>query len=416
MLRINKNASVAEKAYILLALMLNWNVLVGICDQLALLSGISLFSLVSQYSVVFSALFLGCTIIFVFLHGQLQTGIIVLLIWFPLMILSFIIDPEIRLLFPRATVYFVNNVFCIAVLFSYVSDTKALIKLLKKYVLLSVVYSVLFFLSNLMALTDGIYDMSFSYATLISAVLSLLIALRGRGKARLFIIPFFIIFLVNFKCGSRGSLLCYLLVLIINFYFSDREAKKKQAVLIIFAALFLVIGWTGLINLLTVLFPESRNVRLLATGQALYPASRQIYYKSIIEELLKHPLRIRGLYSDRFFLASEPEVLENVWGAYSHNIILEILFQFGIWGIIPVAAFVFCLGKILVQAKRTCNGETIVLTEIVVTCGLGQLLLSSSYLISPFFGALWGMMLLLRAQESTQITADNKSITEASHA
>lgn len=395
---LKHNRRPAEK---FLAFLLHWNIILGICEMAKQHGRLSFLAVVSDKSVYFAVLFLAATLLITVLQRNVYRPVFWVLVWIPLTGVSLLVMPDIRILLARAAVYYFLNIACLVILFTLVEDYGALLRYLRRYGILALFYAGITWLSR--PETEE-YSMFFTYATMIPLLVYLITAMKGNGRKRLYFLPFAVILLTNLKYGSRGCIVCCLILLLFHFVvFSNDIQKAKYALIVISAVLLAVLFWDEIIRLLVRLFPSARSIRLLANGLAFYDAHRSDYYGKILSEFSAAPFAFRGLYSDRFLMAESRE-LEALWGSYAHNFLLEVLYQFGAVGIPLLAFFIRRMFRTVRTAKGSSTDPSVVsLLEVVYAYAIGQLMLSSSYLIAPSFGALAGIMLMVRRMKRKEL-------------
>ncbi len=123
--------------------------------------------------------------------------------------------------------------------------------------------------------------------------------------------------------------------------------KRKTFRVIRFFVLFLILAVAFIIisriaTWLLTFVPSSRTLQLLATD-SFYLSGRNIYYSALIDEIIKSKYAVHGLYSDRFFMAPiiGKTELKEIYGMYSHNFVIEVLFQMGWLGVPFLLVFLF---------------------------------------------------------------------------
>ncbi len=381
-----------ERPIRFLALLLNWNVITGIIESLSRLPGLSFLGIVSNYIICFSILFVALSFLFTFEDYQNWKVYVLIPAWVVMFVLSFLLEPGVKPIAARAFIYFVLNIFCIAVLLQSITDLERLVDELRKYIPVTTFYAAL---QWLVGTSESGYSMAFSYATMFSMLLCLLLCIREKNKRVINIVFFTVLLATNFRYGSRGSLLCSALLIVVNLPFTAVKKKIKYLVVAVVAFLVASLFWEHILLILQRLFPGSRNVLILTQGIPLYGSGREEIYGRIAQEILRNPFSFRGIYSDRFFLSDGSSSIDVLWGSYTHNIVLEWLYQFGVWCIPAIIAFVAWMIKAFFKVKE--SDESIKrLTIIIYTFAIGQLMISSSYLISPSFGLLVGLLLWLK--------------------
>ena len=393
----------------LLAFILNWNTITGFVEILATLPALSFLSAFSNITTVFALLFLVLTFACTITNTENIKAYIIMVAWFVLFLFSIFLTPTIRIMAPRAFIYFANNIFCIAVLLQSISNLQVLINKLKKYIPINLLYSATLLITGI---NGERYSMSFTYSTMASMLLCLVLVINYKEKRILYLLSFFFFILTNFKYGSRGSFVCCFMAMILSFCLSATKKQLKYLLIIMFAFVTLTVFWDRIIALFINLFPESRNLTILLQGNLLYGSGRDEIYSKVLSEFCRNPFTIRGLYSDRAFLSSSLNDIEIMWGSYSHNLFLELLYQWGIWCIPIVIAIGVYMIKVFLRIKKGEKDVKIMLV-IVYSFSIGQLLISSSYLIAPSFGMLVGLLIwTYRNKWTTMYSIINKATVD----
>lgn len=168
------------------------------------------------------------------------------------------------------------------------------------------------------------YYMGISYVLLFYlAVFS--ICKKNKNKIHYLKIFYIIIFILRY--GSRGAILVYSVLifcyLLNNLYF-NKKYKYLLLNIIIFISGYYIYFKTNLIRLIfqkiASLGINSRTIELFQE-KGIHLSGRGPVYENVYNSILKNPISIKGIFSD--FLVTGIE-------SYSHNIILELLYQFGI--------------------------------------------------------------------------------------
>ena len=400
----------AERRINLLALLLNWSVITGIVETMSRLPSFSFFSGISRITLLFSFIFILLSVLFTIGDPGNQPSYLVIIIWAYMFPVSLILEPRISTIAARAFAYYTNNIFCLAVLVQSVPDFKLLLSKLRKYVPLAVVYALL---QWVVGAGDGVYSMSFSYGIMVPTLLCLLLTCQEKEHKVYNLTVFTVLLATHFKYGSRGSIVCCFLAVLLSYFYSKRDKQIEYFILILLFAGVISSNWAYIIAFLSKLFPESRNLFLLSKGLVFYVSGRDVIYEKLLKQIIAHPFAIRGLYSDRVLLAGNTQSVDTIWGAYSHNIILELLYQWGIWCIPFIALVSGLMIRMLVIFKRA-SSDLKIMIMLVYAYAIGQLMVSSSYLIGPSFGLLLGLLLWFRRNSSrfNYITESYSGVTE----
>lgn len=129
---------------------------------------------------------------------------------------------------------------------------------------------------------------------------------------------------------------------------------------------------------------ESRTIESIIDGEFLQDVGRKKIWSLSLEGFLDSPIIGQGFYGDRPFVG-----VRFNWG-YSHNILLELMCQFGIFGILIFAAILYFAMKLL--SKNHGSVQNLVLIIFGSMCI--KLLISDSYLIYNHFWIFLGLLLI----------------------
>ena len=313
------------------------------------------------------------------------------ILWVCLELLSLIITPGIAVILFKCIFYTVRNVLVLIFYFTEIDDYKRLETELIPYIYIGIVFS---FTQIGAFRATNLYSMQYSYSSIIPGMLCIILALNQK-KFRYCLMGMIFVF-VNIMCGSRGVLLCYF-ILAVLYILIFLNQKQRWFVITMFSILCVVLflNVQNIFSWLYQLFPDSRTIQLFAEGDIFHMSSRDKYYGFVINGILDSPLKINGLYSDRYYIGQffARENATDIFGSYAHNFILEVLFQFGIWGI-PFLLFVISSIGYSIHIVRKSKDKSLMALFIVFTAYcIGQLLFSSSYLTEVSFGCLVGIML-----------------------
>jgi hypothetical protein len=251
----------------------------------------------------------------------------------------------------------------------------------------------------------GDYSMSLSYYMLLPAIIFIdrLIIQRslinGVGLAASL--------LIILALGSRGAILCigiYAFLRLARFY--NKVIHNKTLLFVSMITTFLIIGGyvfffdeilQYIYRVLGSIGIKSRSISLLLRD-SIHLSGRDVIYKKIIGEISSNPIIGIGLAGDRRILA----------GGYSHNILIEILSNFGIViGSLIIVLLLFLIIRSMFTRVVT-NYNMIIMW---VSIGFVHLLISSSYLIDFKFWILMGLILsryTFRSFKEKQVQLCNK--------
>lgn len=227
------------------------------------------------------------------------------------------------------------------------------------------------------------YSMSFSYALLLPALS--FYTYHNRFSKLMSLIPIIMIISI----GSRGALVAVLIFILMKIIL------QKNKFLSLGITLFAIISFGFLLSYLETFFGilesfgiKSRTLYLLIEQDYTHDSGRNNIYTDVWNLILENPIFGSGLYADRIYL-----------GYYTHNIILELLLNFGLFfgGIVIIY---FVISQICTFNKLNYNNKLIYLKYAIVL--VLPLMFSSSYLQNYNLGMFFGVIYLLRKSNITQ--------------
>lgn len=312
--------------------------------------------------------------------------------WLNILLFSWVISPALEPLLLKGIYYTIIHVFLTGFILYHIDNFVSLGKKINILILISLVYCAFYIIRTFHS--NPSYNMNFSYTLLVPTSYCMLYGIHKKNWIYFVLSMLFVA--LNLRFGSRGIFLCLLSSIIISFYFKLNQRNIVKLIFLLFGiiifVLFLYNYRESLMRLLLQQFPNSRTIQLLSSGNLFYLSGREKYYSFCLSEFFNSPLRIRGLFSDRIALAEyfHREGVDAIWGSYSHNLFIEILFQFGIWGLMIIIFCMISFLRICNTIRKYGNCDEKIFASIFIGYALGQLLVSSSYLIAPSFGLMLG--------------------------
>lgn len=280
--------------------------------------------------------------------------------------------------------------------FSMLENPSKILDVIKKYAYLDFIY--LLIVEYLPRLIRGYwidinylgqsvqyqYNLSFGYLLLLPVIVFLYFYIKERKFHYLFIIAggLFLIF----TQGSRGALLVvgiFAGLMILNNIMETKEKKQRLIKLSLILLLCLVVIMFGhyLINMIVSLLKNigihSRTLDLFASGEITNDSGRSIIWNAVIEGIKNGSIWGYGFFGDR------PFVYPFHYVGYSHNIFLELIISFGLFGIIIILLMI--IGACLMIFKCSDNQwREIFIIYFSLSC---QLMISMSFWYVPEFWA-----------------------------
>lgn len=216
------------------------------------------------------------------------------------------------------------------------------------------------------------YNMSFSYACLFP-----MISLYRRRKS-LPVLFSLLIFVIVVAIGSRGAAIIFSVYLIFDII--QRNRKLLIPLVVVLVSLPALLPF--LIDFFDSIGLHSRTLAHFTSGQMGRVDDRTPLYDAGWKSILDSPFLGTGLWGDRAMLN----------GAYIHNIIIEILMDFGL--LIGGSLILFFIVSLSIKFLGLDGKHKNDMIAYTLMC-IAPLMFSNSYLISPEFGIFVGLMIVL---------------------
>ena len=234
--------------------------------------------------------------------------------------------------------------------------------------------------------------MSFGYGTIIWCCFGIQYLLVEK-RSKLFAIEVAIcaitcLFLVLF--ANRGVVVVLIVFFIACFFTFLSGTKRLTAIVFLFACVAIVIIKLNMSEIVVFGNRYSRTVALFEQGNLMNLSGRDLIWKRCWEAFLQRPLFGYGYGYDRYF-NGDP-------GLYAHNLILELLLNFGVVGTIPVLLCISIMAKHMITHAKSEDWKKLFLPYFV-TC-MVQLMVSSSLYKNSFFWCTIGLFYAERSFES----------------
>lgn len=198
------------------------------------------------------------------------------------------------------------------------------------------------------------YDLNYGYDHLF--VFAIFLGCGFKEKKPLYFVLSAISFIEILLGGSRGPLLAIAIMLILMYFRYRQDLSKFLRVIIIFGAivlalLYIALGFEGSVILFGSLLSRivgssSRTIQTLLGGSSALDSSGRDRLYNMAIEMIKNGFWGYGAYGDRYVIGRV------FWVGYVHNIVFEILIDFGwILGGFFIAKMAIALIKMLLQCK-----------------------------------------------------------------
>lgn len=194
--------------------------------------------------------------------------------------------------------------------------------------------------------------------------------------------------------GGRQSFVAFFISMVVIIYcvkLHNLSIGKKlmYACIAILGILILVVITPYIILLLgevlEILGMESRTMEMLFGNELFSTSTRDYIYELSIYYIKNNLYNIQGLFADRYLLR-----LTDEWMAYPHNLILELMIDFGV--VIGALLSIIIFIQYAIQIIKS-NLEKRTVIGILATIVIIRLMVSSSYMIEGLFYTVVGLLL-----------------------
>lgn len=281
----------------------------------------------------------------------------------------FVMSQGTRFLLPVV----IPSFLCLMAVYDYVIVERTLY-IVSWFTFLLVLLYIFGFFSGIVSFTS--YNMAFSFACVLPFV-----SFYSHRKFYDWIICFVLLITV-IAIGARGAALCMASYVVFDL-FQHKSRWRFLLLVIIIAFVF----YLPLLNIwLQSIGISSRSLDMLLYGDITSDSGRSEIRKYFINELIEHPFLGIGLFGDR--------LLEGV--AYCHNLILEVILDFGI----PLGGVLLFAGLIKLMSlyfKSDSDNRNRIMGYF---CALVlPFMTSGSYLISSEFAIFVGLCYLINKNQ-----------------
>lgn len=270
---------------------------------------------------------------------------------------------------------------------------KALYKIIVKFSIVNTVIAILAYIFVVMYKGQHFEYMTFSYNMLFGVCICLYNGVKSKHVLSLglgFIGSFAILF-----GGARGAVLSLMIFVCLCIVFlRQKKSYLKELVFyyllligMFFAYLYFDSAMQSMLSVGNDLGIRSRALTSIAAESFTESRGRSLIITSSWAAIKDSPIIGYGIWGDRVAISNHG------YGSatYAHNILLEILCQFGV--IIGSLLIIFLLFLIIRRLRRNDKSAYYVILFSVIPNGLIKLLFSGSYLTEPYFFLLLGLLL-----------------------
>ncbi|NVF11541.1 O-antigen ligase family protein [Anaerococcus sp. AGMB00486] len=262
----------------------------------------------------------------------------------------FILRPDygiLRFLKPDGAIF--------AFLFFIINDkSESIYRALKKFAIIYILYLVIVQWSP--AIVNGYwedisydgslvkrnYSLTFGYSVALASILYLYFYFKEKRGIYLLLSIFG--YYMIFSQGSRGALILPIIFIILyiisGILWSNNSNLKLLKIIILLAFLGIIVFFgniviTNLARFLVDIGFDSRNLISIASEDFSNDTGRSTIWGAVINGIKTSPIIGLGFFGDR------PWVFPYHYAAYSHNLFLELISNFGIFGYLDILIIVF---------------------------------------------------------------------------
>ncbi|MEA4914546.1 MAG: hypothetical protein VB061_08245 [Christensenella sp.] len=270
-----------------------------------------------------------------------------------------------------------------------ISVTKSLETYFQRFILITAAAVAMQIIGNFISGATYVHDMTASYSALPSAIIAIYFMFRNK-KQPVYVVLNIVYFFEILYMGVRGPIGIYFVCLLISILYFTKTRKARivtSLTFVICAALFMsgtIERWLLMANrqLAALGINNGALIRYL-NGTIIGDNGRSVITEKVIYAIWEHPILGNGLFYDRVLLGDNN---------YAHNLITEVLMDFGIFfGTIVLVVIAVCLIKLFTSARKDPFKFMFLLS--LTAASIGLLTLSGSYLENRVFFMLVGIMM-----------------------
>lgn len=193
--------------------------------------------------------------------------------------------------------------------------------------------------------------------------------------------------------GGRQSFVAFFVSILVVYYcirLHDIPIKKIISYICLAlcgVTIFIIAGPYLIIllgDLLRIFGMESRTMDMLVGNELFSTSTRDYIYELSLYYIKNNLYNIQGIFADRYLLR-----LTDDWMAYPHNLILELMLDFGV--VIGVVFTMIIFYQYIIQLIKS-NLEKRTIIGVVATIIILRLMVSSSYMIEGLFYTVLGLL------------------------
>lgn len=332
--------------------------------------------------------------LFVIIHmlykKKMSMDLVFFFCFFPIQsFLTMLITPQIKPVFSFFLLYYFSRDFVGYYLFSRLKNFKIFQDNIFLILIVAVGYSLMIIVQGF----DNASYMASSYNLIIPTCILVMYGIKNFKM--IYLIGGSVSFLTVFLYGARGALFC--LGVGITLFLLWNLIKEKVSVFNV----ILIACISGMVILVLLNYNEilrelyrltgSRTIRLIMSGNIVNGYGRREIYNAFIFEICKEPLKYRGILADRV-LAAEMMKQPISRGTYAHNIIYEIVYEYGLILGTAILFFLFLIiGTCIYKVIKNKNYDLFILYISIFPAGFCSLFFSGSYLTTHYFWILMGL-------------------------
>lgn len=278
------------------------------------------------------------------------------------------------------------SVFIIIIPFNILIITQNFYKILERISIFLITIGII----NLFSFNYEIvfYSQSKAYEILPAFIISAILFKNNYNKIFNFII-LISSFTLLFIFGARGPIItCIIFYILISWYSTKSALKKCLTIISFFCLLLLWLNLSSIFKTTLEFFNISNTNRiagLIVNNEFFIDTARNDLIYSSLDLYLKNPIFGIGPLKDLYHFKAILLTDENILGFYSHNIFLDFLLHYGVFGIL----FIFYLLYSFLKKIKTNHRD---ITLMIFGISIIPLLFSATYIHNSLFFAFLGIL------------------------
>lgn len=336
--------------------------------------------------------FFALLVVDMYKSKHLRPMLVICFVTLLLFAFSIMLNPGYQAVYTTSITLFISRLWPAYYIGRYTENWGTLCKSVLLFSPISLAYAVSLFILPDLASGEA-------YATIASnlAFVSMISLFACLYFKKILFLPIAVVCLIPvFFYGTRAFFLGVIISLLLAYIINGSNVSNAKRFFLIF--LFVIVSVVffaagdAIFNQLYSWFPNSRTLQMMALGDFMDDSNRSLFYKRLIGHISENPFSMRGLIGDRIFLSSSCASTEEILSNFSHNCMLELCVNFGVFfgGILNI----FFIVKIIKALRRSFEIQNPInyVYVLILGAGLVDMMVSASYMGSYIPWLLFGVV------------------------